>query len=141
MDIKDFEQYLKRLPEMIDSAAKKALEESSQETESRLSMIFKTEGRSENAGWVSLKEKYLLWKLKKGFSEKKLHKTATLAQSFYSKINSHEATVGTPVRYAVYHEYGTRHIPKRPFMEPVFKTMTKRLPDIFKKNLEAVLNG
>jgi len=140
MDIKALEDYIRRMPERLNRAVKQSLEMASFETESRLSRLFKTEGRSEGVEWSPLKEKYLLWKVKKGFSEKKLHKTATLAQSFTSVLKGDEAVVGTPVGYAIYHEHGTEHIPRRPFMEPVFRAMTKRLPEIFKQNLKEVLN-
>ena len=139
MDIKELENYIKKMPQMLDRAVQESLKEAASETESRLSRLFKTEGSSEGVEWPSLKEKYLIWKLKKGYSEKKLHKTATLAQSFYSEVKKSSALVGTPVKYAVYHETGTEKIPRRPFMEPVFKTMTKRLPEIFQKRLREVL--
>jgi HK97 gp10 family phage protein len=139
MDIKEFEVYIKELPIKLNKAVVQSLHQAAQETESRLSRLFKTEGRSEGVEWAPLKEAYLKWKIKKGFSEKKLHKTATLAQSFNSIVNETSAVVGTPVPYSVYHEFGTRKMPARPFMEPVFNTMVKRLEDIFKKNLAEVL--
>jgi HK97 gp10 family phage protein len=140
MDIKEFESILKKMPNLVNKAASLSLKQAALETESRLFSIFQTEGRSEQIDWPNLKEKYLQWKIAKGFSEKKLHKTATLAQSFYSSVNEDEALIGTPVKYAVFHEKGTKKMSQRPFMEPVFKTMSKKLSDIFTNNLKNMLN-
>jgi len=51
---------------------------------------------------------------KEGISEKKLHRTTTLAQSFTSVLKPFEAVVGTPVWYARFHEAGTKKMPARP---------------------------
>jgi len=122
MDLKDLERFFKELPQKLDTATHRAIEISALVIERDLREIFKTEGRSHGVEWSPLKEAYLKWKIKKGFSEKKLHRTTTLAQSFTSVIKDKEAIVGTPVYYAIFHEYGTRRgIPPRPFMTPVFQ--------------------
>jgi HK97 gp10 family phage protein len=116
------EQKLKR-------AIENTLEKTVQYAESKLSELFKTEGASLGVEWAPLREAYLKQKLKKGYSEKKLHRTTTLAQSFTSVVRPFEAVVGTPVEYAKYHETGTRKMPKRPFMEPVLEHILKnRIP-------------
>ncbi len=95
------------------------LQRSAEKIQTDLSTIFKTEGRSHGVDWAPLKEKYLRYKVKKGFSEKKLHRTTTLAQSFTYIVDKYQATIGTPVKYAIYHELGTHKMPARPFMKPV----------------------
>lgn len=114
--VKNIEQNTQRLSEIF-------LERVSLHAEAKLSEVFKTEGRALGVEWSPLKEAYLKWKMKKGFSEKKLHRTTTLAQSFTSKVSGLEAIVGTPVPYSIYHEFGTRHMPARPFMKPVAEYM------------------
>lgn len=126
MDIKDIERFFRELPQKLDATTQRAVQISALVIERDLREIFKTEGRSHGVEWSPLKEAYLKWKIKKGFSEKKLHRTTTLAQSFTSIVRGTEAIVGTPVWYAPFHEYGTRRgIPPRPFMTPVFQKFTQ----------------
>ena len=119
MDLNSLERLLDSLPERFKQATDLTLARSAEKIQADLSKIFKTEGRSHGIDWKPLQERYLKQKVKKGFSEKKLHKTTTLAQSFTYKVEDLYAIIGTPVQYAVYHEFGTRRIPKRPFMQPV----------------------
>jgi HK97 gp10 family phage protein len=114
------------IEQKIRHAIENTLEKTAQYTESKLSELFKTEGASLNVEWSPLKEAYLKQKIKKGYSEKKLHKTTTLAQSFTSIVKPFSAVVGTPVEYAKYHEYGTRKMPARPFMKPVFDHLVSK---------------
>ncbi len=103
-----------------------------------LSLLFKSEGRYLGVNWKPLKPEYLRWKIKKGFSEKKLHKTTTLSRSFTYKIENHKVVIGTNVKsdrngfpYPVAMEFGTRRgIPARPFMAPTKEELEKRLPAI-----------
>ncbi len=125
-DIKRVEEFFKELPEKLEEATFRALRYSAEKIQKDLSDVFKTEGRSHDVEWSPLKEAYLKWKIKKGYSEKKLHKTTTLAQSFTYIVETSKAIVGTPVPYAPFHEYGTRRgIPPRPFMTPVFQKFTQ----------------
>lgn len=114
--VKNIEQNTQRLSEIF-------LERASLHAEAKLSEVFKTEGRALGVEWSPLKEAYLKWKIKKGFSEKKLHRTTTLAQSFTSKVSDSQAIVGTPVVYSIYHEFGTKKAQARPFMKPVAEYM------------------
>lgn len=119
---RELESFFRELPRRLEETSFKAMQYSAEKIQTDLSTIFKTEGRSHNVDWSPLNEAYLKWKIKKGYSEKKLHRTTTLAQSFTYMVEPHKAIVGTPVEYAPYHEYGTkRGIPPRPFMTPVFR--------------------
>ena len=119
--LEKLQSLINELPEKFKQAVKLALARSAEKIQSDLSTLFKTEGRSHGIDWKPLKEKYLRQKVKKGFSEKKLHRTTTLAQSFTYKLEDLYAIIGTPVQYAIYHEFGTRRIPQRPFMQPVLE--------------------
>jgi len=126
--IQKLEKLVAELPQRLHYTAQLALERASLDGISKLSELFKTEGRSLGVSWASLKEKTLKAKLKKGYSEKILHRTTTLAQSFSYEVSDLQAVIGTPVKYAIYHEYGAprRNIPARPFMEPVANYLYER---------------
>lgn len=131
--IGEIETKLKLLPTLF-------LERASLKTEEKISEVFKTEGRALNVEWSPLKEAYLRWKIKKGFSEKKLHRTTTLAQSFTSRVEGLQAIIGTPVPYSIYHEYGTKRMPARPFIKPVAQYMVERgLRQVFTEVFKEVL--
>lgn len=119
---REVEGFFRDLPQKLEEATFKALWYSAEKLHADLSEIFKTEGRSHDVEWSPLKEAYLRYKVKKGYSEKKLHRTTSLSQSFTYMVETNKAIVGTPVPYAPFHEYGTkRGIPPRPFMTPVFR--------------------
>lgn len=139
-DLRKLEAYMKELPQKIRQAIRVAFERAGAEGVSQLSRLFKTEGKSLGVEWAPLTEKYLKWKLKKGFSEKRLHRTTTLAQSFHSRATDTQAVIGTPVKYSIYHEYGTRKMPARPFMKPVAEYLADRaLSRIFRQTFEEIL--
>jgi phage gpG-like protein len=106
-----------------------------------LSLVFKSEGRYLGLNWKPLKPEYLRWKIEKGFSEKKLHKTTTLARSFTYQIGKNKVAIGTNVKsdkngfpYPAAMEFGTRRgVPARPFMRPTKEELEKRLPAIAKQ--------
>jgi HK97 gp10 family phage protein len=130
---------INQIRDKFDLAVEKAVKYSAEKILSDLREIFKTEGRSHNVEWTDLKESYLKWKIKKGFSEKKLHKTTTLKQSFTYQTDKYKAKVGTPVPYAVFHEYGTKKMTARPFMQPVFDRFIERdLRKIFQKTFREI---
>ncbi|WP_051178810.1 HK97-gp10 family putative phage morphogenesis protein [Thermodesulfovibrio thiophilus] len=120
-DIRDADRVIADIERKIRESITKTVAQTAQYAESKLSELFKAEGRTLNVEWSQLKEAYLKQKIKKGFSEKILHKTTTLAQSFTSQVKTFEAAVGTPVWYASFHEHGTRRMPARAFMKPVFE--------------------
>ncbi|MEM1589316.1 MAG: phage virion morphogenesis protein [Candidatus Bathyarchaeia archaeon] len=139
-NLREFESYMRELPEKIKQAVRVSLERVGAVGVSQLSKLFQTEGRSLSVEWPPLNEKYLRHKIKQGFSEKKLHRTTTLAQSFHSRATDMEVKIGTPVPYSIYHEYGTKRMPARPFMKPVAQHLQERaVSDIFKKTLKELL--
>lgn len=117
--IEDLQKLITELSERIRKACELGLIQASEEALSQLSLQFKSEGRALGEGWAPLKESYLKQKIKKGYSEKILHRTTTLAQSFTYKLEDFTSYIGTPVPYAIYHEYGTGKMLPRPFMAPV----------------------
>ncbi len=139
-NLREFEGYMRELPDKIKQAVRVSLERIGAVGVSQLSKLFQTEGRSLGVEWKPVKESYLKQKIKKGFSEKTLHRTTTLAQSFHSKATDTQVQIGTPVPYAIYHEYGTKRMPARPFMKPVAQYLQERaISQIFKKTLSEVL--
>ncbi len=139
-NLKEFESYMRELPNKIRQAVRISLERVGAVGVSQLSRLFQTEGRSLGAEWKPVKESYLKQKIKKGFSEKTLHRTTTLAQSFHSKATDMEVKIGTPVPYAIYHEYGTKKMPARPFMKPVATYLQeKAVSEIFKRTFKEAL--
>jgi len=147
MDIRELEKlqrFINDLPQKLKQAVELTVRRSAEKIQADLSTIFKTEGRSHGIDWAPLKEKYLKQKVKKGFSEKKLHRTTTLAQSFTYKIEDvYKALIGTPVPYSIYHEYGTRKMPARPFMQPAIEKFIKEnhIEKLFGMSFQEVLNG
>jgi phage virion morphogenesis (putative tail completion) protein len=118
-DLRDLENFLNQLPAKLQEATELTLQKSALEIEARIKEQFKTEGEAYGEEWKPVKEKYLRWKRKKGYSEKTLHRTTTLSQSFSSVVKPFEARIGTEVEYAIYHELGTRKMVARPFAKPV----------------------
>lgn len=109
------------IEQKIRKAISETVQRTAQHAESELSRLFASEGASLGVEWSALREIYLRQKIKKGYSEKRLHRTTTLAQSFTSVLQPFEAVVGTPVWYARFHEEGTKKMPARPFMRPVLE--------------------
>jgi len=118
-DLKDLEHFLEGLPAKLQEATELTLQKSALEIEKRIKEQFQTEGKAYGEGWQPVKEKYLQWKIRKGYSEKTLHRTTTLSQSFSSVVMPFEARIGTEVEYAIFHELGTSKMPARPFAKPV----------------------
>lgn len=117
----DINRVISGVEKRLRHAIEQTLEKTAQYAESKLSETFKTEGRAVGIEWSPLREAYLKQKIKKGYSEKILHRTTTLAQSFTSTIQPFSAVIGTPVWYAQFHEYGTKRIPARPFLKHVME--------------------
>jgi phage gpG-like protein len=118
-DLKDLERFLENLPAKLQEATELTLRKSALEIEIRIKDQFQSEGEAFSKEWQPVKEGYLQWKRKKGFSEKTLHKTGKLSQSFSSVVMPFEARIGTEVEYAIFHELGTRKMVARPFAKPV----------------------
>ena len=92
-----------------------------------------TRGRPE---WPPLKPETI----KRKGSSKALIDTGTLRASITHKVHSNYAEVGPfGVKYAVFQEYGTRYIPPRPFLRPALYENVKRIKEIIKRKLRAVV--
>jgi phage gpG-like protein len=117
--IKDLENFLNQLPTKLQEATELTLRKSALEIETGIKAQFQSEGEAYGEEWQPVKEKYLQWKRKKGFSSKTLHKTGKLSQSFSSVVMPFEARIGTEVEYAIFHELGTRKMVARQFAKPV----------------------
>lgn len=118
-DLRDLENILNQLPDKLKEATDLTLKKSALEIEIRIKDQFQSEGEAFGDEWQPVKENYLQWKRKKGFSSKTLHKTGRLSQSFSSVVMPFQAVIGTEVEYAVYHETGTRKMVARQFAKPV----------------------
>lgn len=88
---------------------------------------FRQEGRFLHGGWAPLsvsvaKAKTARKRKKNGKLGKArtgkplLVDTGTLKKSFFVAGNGKGAVLGTPVKYAAHHQYGTKGIPARPFL-------------------------
>jgi phage gpG-like protein len=142
MEIEELKRFFDEFPRKIAQTSELALTRTAEKIQVDLSTIFKTEGKSHGVDWKDLNPRYLAYKVKKGFSEKKLHRTTTLAQSFTYKVQDWRAVIGTPVPYAVYHETGTRRgIPPRPYMQPAVKKFLEdnHFKKISERSLKEVL--
>jgi len=124
------EKIFEEVEELITGFTKKVLQHSEARLMYQVSQLFKTEGKSLNVNWEPVNEKYFKQKVKKGFSEKILHRTTTLAQSFHGDVKENSLIFGTPVKYALFHETGTSKMPKRPIFEPLFQDLTENLDGI-----------
>jgi phage gpG-like protein len=140
-DLKDLERFLESLPAKLQEATELTLQKSALEIELRIKKQFQTEGEAYGEEWKPVKESYLRWKRKKGYSEKTLHRTTTLSQSFSSVVMPFEAVVGTEIPYAIFHELGTRKMVARPFAKPVAEKFKEDqvAEKFFKSALDMVL--
>ena len=126
----DTEKLIKEIEKTIYEFERKALEEAQEYLQKQVRKLFQTEDRSLNVHWEPVKPGYLEWKLKKGYSSKTLHRTTTLAQSFEGEGEEDRLVFGTPVKYALFHEYGTSKMPARPIFQPLFKDLTENIDDL-----------
>lgn len=75
---------------------------------------FRSSGRP--APWRPLSFGYLKRKVAQGYSPKPLLKTGQLRNSITSNVERLKFSLGTAVKYAPYHQFGTATIPARPFL-------------------------
>ena len=141
----DPDKLIKQVLKDLRNSMKLTLERTGEEGKSILSLLFKSEGRYLGVNWEPLNPEYHAYKIKKGYSEKILHRTTTLRRSFSYKVGPDYVEIGTNVKddktgepYPKYLEYGTSKMPARPFMAPTHHALLLRLPDIAKKVFEDV---
>jgi HK97 gp10 family phage protein len=66
-------------------------------------------------------------------------RTGALARSIRAEATGNEITVGTPVRYAAFQEYGTVHTPAAPYLRPALEASTKTIVDAYTGEIENLL--
>jgi len=130
------DKLIKEILKDLTQTKKKFLNRLGLEGVSILNLIFKSEGAYGGIEWKPLNRKYHRYKIKKGFSEKKLHKTTTLSRSFTYTAAENSVIIGTKVKsekgfpYPKALEYGTKKMPARPFMEPTKNILKERMRKI-----------
>ena len=67
---------------------------------------------------------------------KRTHNLWDRLETNFDDINRYKATVGDPMFYAIYNEYGTSKMAPRPFLRTAALSVSKRVPYIVKKWLE-----
>lgn len=83
---------------------------------------FRSKGRRWRTPWPALKPETVQEKLRLGYPAAPLIRTGALRTSLVSRplgmerISPHEVVAGTRVRYAPFHQSGTRFMPKRPLV-------------------------
>ncbi len=136
MDYKDPEKLAKAIVDWLEDGIKIALEQSAEYAKSKIAWEFKTESEATGKPWEALDSKYLEKKIKQGYSEKTLHRTTRLKRSFFKKVEKEKAIIGTPVKYAIFHEEGTKKMPARPILKPILKELEKEFGDILEGSLK-----
>jgi len=132
----DPEKLIKAILKDLTEAKEAFLNQVGLEGVSILSLIFKSEGRYAGIEWKPLTPKYHAYKIKKGFSEKILHRTTTLSRSFTYRTLKNSVEIGTNVKsergfpYPKALEYGTKKMPARPFMLPTKRILERRISTI-----------
>ena len=76
---------------------------------------FQRSGRPKT--WRPLAKSTLRWKIMHGYSPFPLIRSGDLRRSFVYRVeNRNRLLVGTAVKYAPFHQFGTRTMPARPFL-------------------------
>lgn len=67
-------------------------------------------------------------------------RTGALKNSIFSVVTDNECTVGSPLEYAQFVEYGTWKMAAQPFLEPALKEARKRILTEFEDLIKEQLN-
>ena len=88
---------------------------------------------------------------KKDYPHLPLLKTTNMWNSITSKVTAPDTVVvGTPHKYAIYHQFGTKNMPARPFfpigmhgqlMPDVMDQITHKVQEAYKKELDRLGSG
>ncbi len=88
---------------------------------------------------------------KKDYPHPPLLKTTNMWNSITSKVTAPDTVVvGTPHKYAIYHQFGTKNMPARPFfpigmhgqlMPDVMDQITHKVQEAYKKELDRLGSG
>jgi HK97 gp10 family phage protein len=65
--------------------------------------------------------------------------TGALARSIRAEATGNEITVGTPVRYAGFQEYGTNTTPASPYLRPALEAATSQIVDAYTGEIQDLL--
>lgn len=136
MDYKNPDKLAQAIINWAKEGQEIAIKQATKYAKAKIKWEFKLEAEATGEPWQEVKENTLNQKLNKGFSEKILHRTTSLKQSFFTKYEEGKGIVGTPIEYAIFHEEGTSKMPARPFMKPVMKLLEKEMPDIIETSLK-----
>lgn len=110
VDTSKLERMLADFPAALARAQRQALMDIGGEVASQAQMAFRTP-QLRPAPWAPRKPS------KRDDSHPLLIKSGGLRQSIKSKLRGeHTVVVGTDKEYAGYHQFGTKHMPARPFM-------------------------
>ena len=106
------------------------------EVEPELKNVFRDIFRSQgNRRWPQLKRSTIQQKTKKGYPSTPLVRTGNYRRQTESlnglRITKEYLEVISPVPYARYLEYGTRHMEKREVFATAARTMRRRLPRMY----------
>lgn len=80
---------------------------------------FRTEGRRASGGWAPLSPRYAAWKAKRYPGRRILERTGDLQRSLTVRpfgvevIERKFMAIGSDIDYGAYHQWGTRHMPRR----------------------------
>lgn len=122
LDVFGDKQVSRELLRFRDAAAdmKPALEEIADDFLDIEERQFSSEGRYGSGGWAPLAPSTLAGKVRRGYDTRILHERLRLRRSLTTrnqdhirKITSDSMFVGTSVPYAIYHQHGTSHMPRR----------------------------
>lgn len=84
-----------------------------QALESAVSGRFETETDPNGSAWAALSDKTRAMRAKRGTTGNKLHEHGTMQASLSWQSDAKTAQVGFGQPYAAYHEWGTKHMPRR----------------------------
>ena len=123
VDTSKIDRTLADFPAMVAAVQTRALAYIGQAVASRATLAFRT-ASFRPSPWAPRKPSYIVTVNKKtGKKTKKLDnhplliKSGSLRQSISWKFSGDDAVVvGTDRKYAGYHQFGTKHMPARPFM-------------------------
>ena len=123
VDTSKFDRMMADFPAALARAQKSALKVIGAEVKSQAERAFK-HPHYRPSPWAPRKPSYIVKVNKKtGKKTKKLDvhplliKSGTLSQSIESKMDGDDTVVvGSSQEYAGYHQFGTKHMPARPFM-------------------------
>lgn len=140
VDTSNLERMLKDFPPALARAQRNALKSIGQAVASRATMAFRTP-QMRPAPWAPRKPS------KRDDGHPLMIRSGALRQSIGWKFKGADAVVvGTDKKYAVHHQFGTKHMPARPFM-PVDASgrltpqMSQKISRIVEKSLSDELAG